>query len=53
MTEDISLPIRKLLKNTSLYPIVAHTKTMKLLLIRLKTEHNTILLRDHITQFFT
>jgi len=32
MTEDIGLPIRKLPKDTSLYPIVGQTKTRKLLL---------------------
>jgi hypothetical protein len=30
--EEIDLPIRKLSKNTSLYPIMGQTKTIKLLL---------------------
>ena len=53
MTGDIGLPIRKLLENTLLYPIIGQTKTMKLLLTRLKTKHNVIVLRHHIIQFFT
>jgi len=32
MAEEIGLPIRKLPKNTSLYPIMGKTKTRKLLL---------------------
>jgi len=32
MTEDIGLQIRKLPKDTSLYPIIGQTKTRKLLL---------------------
>jgi hypothetical protein len=44
MTGDIGLPIRKLLENTLLYPIIGQTKTMKLLLTRLKTKHNVIVL---------
>jgi hypothetical protein len=32
MLEEIGLPIRKLPKNTSLYPIVGQTKTRNLLL---------------------
>jgi hypothetical protein len=32
MMEEIGLPIRKLPKNTSLYPIMGKTKTRKLLL---------------------
>jgi hypothetical protein len=32
MAEEIGLPIRKLPKDTSLYPIVGQTKTKKLLL---------------------
>jgi len=32
MVEEIGLPIRKLPKNTSLYPIVGQTKTRNLLL---------------------
>jgi len=32
MAEEIGLPIKKLLKDTSLYPIVGQTKTKKLLL---------------------
>jgi hypothetical protein len=49
MTGDIGLPIRKLLENTLLYPIIGQTKTMKLLLTRLKTKHNVIVLRHHNT----
>jgi hypothetical protein len=30
MAKEISLPIRKLLENTSLYPIMGQTKTRKL-----------------------
>jgi hypothetical protein len=36
MMEEIRLPIRKLPKNTSLYSIIGHTKTKKLLCIGLK-----------------
>jgi hypothetical protein len=32
MAKQIGLPIRKLPKDTSLYPIIGQTKTMKLLL---------------------
>jgi len=32
MAEEIGLPIRKLSKDTSLYPIMGQTKTRKLLL---------------------
>jgi len=32
MAEKISLPIRKLLKDTLLYPIMSQTKTRKILL---------------------
>jgi len=53
MTGEISLLIRKLLKNTLLYPFMEHTKTKKLLLIELKIKHNALILRDHIIQFFT
>jgi len=53
MTEEISLPIRKLLKNTLLYPIVGHTKTRKLLLNELKNKYNVIVLWYHVIQFFT
>jgi hypothetical protein len=44
MAEEIGLPIRKLLENASLYPVVDQTKTRKLLLTRLKTKHNVIVL---------
>jgi hypothetical protein len=44
MLEEISLPLRKLLENTSLYPIVGQTKTWKLLLTELKTKHNVTVL---------
>ena len=47
MTKEISLPIRKLSKNTLLYPIMVHTKTMKLMFTGLKT-HNAIVQRHHI-----
>jgi len=53
MVEEIDLPIRKLLENTSLYPIVGQTKTRKLLLTGLETKHNITVLWDHIMQFFT
>jgi hypothetical protein len=36
MAEEIGLPIRKLLNNTSLYPIVGQTKTRKLVLTNWK-----------------
>jgi hypothetical protein len=32
MAEEIGIPIRKLSKDTSLYPIMGQTKTRKLLL---------------------
>jgi hypothetical protein len=32
MAEEIGLPKRKLIKDTSLYPIIGQTKTRKLLL---------------------
>jgi hypothetical protein len=32
MVEEIGLPIRKLSKDTSFYPIIGQTKTRKLLL---------------------
>jgi len=44
MVEEIGLPIKKLLENTSLYTIVSQIKTKKLLLIELKTKHNVIVL---------
>jgi hypothetical protein len=44
MVEEIGLPIRKLLKKTSLYPIMGQTKIMKLLLTKLKTKDNVIIL---------
>jgi hypothetical protein len=44
MIEEIGLPIRKLLENTSLYPIVGQPKTWKLLLTRLETKHNITIL---------
>jgi hypothetical protein len=44
MVEEIGFPIKKLPKNTSLYPIVGQTKTRKLLLIGMKTKHNVIIL---------
>ena len=53
MAEEIGLPIRKLPKNTSFYPIIGHTKIKKLLLIGLKTKQNVIVLRQHVIQFFT
>jgi hypothetical protein len=40
MAEEIRLPIRKLLENTLLCPVVSQTKTRKLLLTRLKTKQN-------------
>jgi hypothetical protein len=44
MTEKIGLPIRKLLKDTSLHPIMGQTKTRKLLLTWLETKHNVTIL---------
>jgi hypothetical protein len=44
MVEEIDLPIRKLLENTSLYPIVGQTKTRKLQLTGLETKHNITVL---------
>ena len=53
MVEEIGLSIRKLLKKTSLYPIMGQTKIMKLLLTKLKTKDNVTILYHHIIQFFT
>jgi hypothetical protein len=53
MTGEISLLIRKLLKNTLLYPFIEHTKTKKLLLIGLKIKHNALIIRDHMIHVFT
>jgi len=53
MTEEIGLPIRKLLENRSFYLVVGQTKTRKLMLTRLKTKHNVTILWHHIIQFFT
>jgi hypothetical protein len=53
MAEEIGLPIRKLLENTSLYPIVGQTETKKHLLTELETKHNVTVLRHHVMQFFT
>jgi len=44
MAEEIGLRIKKLPKNTSLYPVVGQTKTKKLLLTELKTKHNVTVL---------
>jgi hypothetical protein len=44
MMEEIGLSIRKLPENTSLYPIIGQTKTIKLLLTILKTKYNVIVL---------
>jgi len=52
MEEEISLLIKKLLKNILLYTIVGHTKIRKLLLTRLKIKYNAFILLDHIIQFF-
>jgi len=52
ITDEISLPIRKLLKNTLFYPIIVHTKTRKVL-TRLKTKYNVLMLWVYIIQFFT
>jgi len=48
MTEEIGLPIRKLLENTTFYLITGQTKTRKLLLTELKTKHNVNILRHHV-----
>jgi hypothetical protein len=44
MKEEIGLPTRKLPENTLFYPIVSQIKTRKLLLTRLKTKYNVIIL---------
>ena len=44
MAKEISLLIRELLKNTSLYLVVGQTKTKKLLLTGLETKHNITVL---------
>jgi hypothetical protein len=44
MPKEIGLPIKKLLENTSLYPVVGQTKTRKLLFTGLETKHNAIVL---------
>ena len=44
MAEEIVFPIRKLLENTSLYPIMGKTKTSKLLLTELEIKHNVTIL---------
>jgi hypothetical protein len=51
MAEKIGLPIRKLLKNSSFYPIMGQIKTRKLLLTWLKTKHNVTVLWYNIMQF--
>jgi len=44
-TEEIGLPIRKLLENTSLYLIIVdQTRTRKLLFTGLETKHNVTIL---------
>ena len=53
MVEKIDLPVKKLLENILLYPIVGHIKTKKLLHTGLKTKHNVIVLKHHDIQFFT
>jgi hypothetical protein len=42
--EEIGLPIRKLSKNTSLYPIMGQTKTKKFVLTVLETKHTVTVL---------
>jgi hypothetical protein len=44
MAEKIGLLIRKLPENASLYLVVGQTKIKKLLLTRLETKHNVIVL---------
>jgi len=44
MAKKIGLLIRKLIENTSLYPVVGQTKTRKLVLTGLETKHNVIIL---------
>jgi hypothetical protein len=44
MVEEISLPIRKLPKNTLFNSIVGQTKIRKFLLTRLKIKHNITVL---------
>jgi hypothetical protein len=53
MVGEIGLPIRKLSKSTSLYPIIGQTKTRKILLTELETKHNVNILWHHVIQFFT
>lgn len=48
MVEEISLLIRKLLKNILLKLVMGHNKTRKLLLTRLRTKHNALILQGHI-----
>ena len=45
MIEEMGLPIRKILENTSFYPIMGQIKTKKLLLTELKIIHNVIVLQ--------
>jgi hypothetical protein len=40
IVEKIGFPIRKLPKNTLLYPVIGQTKTRKLLLAGLENKHN-------------
>jgi hypothetical protein len=44
----IGLPIRKLIENTSIYPIMDQTKTSKCFLTKLKTKHNVTVLQNHV-----
>ena len=53
MVDEISIPINKLLENTSLYLIMSQTKTRKILVTGLKTKHSVIILQHHVIQFFT
>jgi hypothetical protein len=46
MVEEIGFPRRKLLENTSLYPIVGQSKIKKILLTRLKTKYNVNILQQ-------
>jgi hypothetical protein len=46
MVEEIGLPIRKLPKNISFYPIACQSKIRKILLTRLKIKHNVNILHQ-------
>lgn len=53
MTDDISLLIKKIPKYIAFYPIMSHTKTTKLLLTKMRTKYNALILRNYIIKFVT